>query len=45
MEGGRLDNGTLVQPPGTARSRDYEFGVIGFTLNEKNKGEGVIKDK
>jgi hypothetical protein len=30
---------------GTARSRDYEFGVIEFTLNEKNKGEGVIKDK
>jgi hypothetical protein len=30
------------QMAGTPRSRDYEFGVIEFTLNEKNKGEGVI---
>ncbi len=30
------------QVAGTPRSRDYEFGVIEFTLNEKNKGEGVI---
>jgi hypothetical protein len=26
----------------TPRSRDYEFGVIEFLLNEKNKGEGTI---
>ena len=32
----------VEQMAGTARSRDYEFGVIEFTLNEKNKGEGVI---
>jgi hypothetical protein len=30
------------QMAGTPRSRDYEFGVIEFTLDEKNKGEGVI---
>jgi hypothetical protein len=30
------------QMAGTPRSRDYEFGVIEFTMNEKNKGEGVI---
>ena len=30
------------QVAGAPRSRDYEFGVIEFTLNEKNKGEGVI---
>jgi hypothetical protein len=26
----------------TARSRDYEFGWIEFTMNEKGKGEGFI---
>jgi len=30
------------QVAGAPRSRDYEFGVIEFTLDEKNKGEGVI---
>jgi hypothetical protein len=30
------------QMAGTPRSRDYEFGVIEFTLDEKNSGEGVI---
>jgi hypothetical protein len=30
------------QVAGAPRSRDYEFGVIEFTLNDKNKGEGVI---
>jgi hypothetical protein len=30
------------QMAGAPRSRDYEFGVIEFTLNEKNQGEGVI---
>jgi len=27
---------------GTPRSRDYEFGVIEFTLNAEGKGEGVV---
>jgi hypothetical protein len=26
----------------TARSRDYEFGWIEFTMNEKGKGEGFV---
>lgn len=30
------------QVAGAPRSRDYEFGVIEFTLDDKNKGEGVI---
>lgn len=30
------------QMAGTPRSRDYEFGVIEFTLDEKDKGEGYI---
>jgi hypothetical protein len=30
------------QMAGTPRSRDYEFGWIEFTMNEKGKGEGFV---